>query len=94
MANKRVTTNALPLNAQTTFAQKVTFIQEGEKRRTKPAPLDSGPLNAAWDWEMQVDLSQRLTFPPEIAATNLRPDLVLWSKSCRRVFIIKLMTVP
>ncbi|TWW62702.1 hypothetical protein D4764_04G0013490 [Takifugu flavidus] len=42
---------------------------------------------------MRVDLSQRLIFPSEVAVTNLRPDLVLWSKSCRRVFIVEL-TVP
>ncbi|KAG7503419.1 hypothetical protein JOB18_038234 [Solea senegalensis] len=42
---------------------------------------------------MQVDLGQRQNFPPEIAATNLRPDLVLWSKASRRVFIVEL-TVP
>ena len=38
-------------------------------------------------------LSQRVTFPPKIAATNRRPDLVLWSTSCLRVFIVEL-TVP
>ena len=93
LENKRVTTNALPPNAQSTFPRKTTFVREGEKRCTKPSPPVSGPLNAARDWEMRVDLSQRLIFPPEIAATNLRPDLVLWSKTCRRVFIVEL-TVP
>ncbi|XDV11573.1 hypothetical protein PO909_000474, partial [Leuciscus waleckii] len=93
LENKRVTTNATPLNAQTTIPRRTTFMREGEKQRTKPSFPNSGPLNAARDWEMRVDLNQRLTFPPEIAATNLRPDLVLWSKSCRRVFIVE-MTVP
>ena len=37
---------------------------------------------------MRVNLGQRLTFPSEIAMTDLQPDLVLW-----RVFIIEL-TVP
>lgn len=53
-------------------------------------PHDSCPLSAARDWEMRVDLGQKLTFPSEIATTNLRPDLVLWSNSCWRVFIIEL----
>ncbi|KAI9542532.1 hypothetical protein NQZ68_019216 [Dissostichus eleginoides] len=26
---------------------------------------------------MQVDLEQKLTFPPEITTTNLRPDLIM-----------------
>lgn len=42
---------------------------------------------------MQVDLSQRLTFPPEIVPTNLCPDLALWSKSCRSIFVVE-ATVP
>ena len=93
LEEKRVTTNALPPSAQSTIPRKTAFIREGEKRRTKPPPADPGPLNAARDWEMRVDLSQRLIFPLEIAATNLRPDLVLWSKSVRRVYIVEL-TVP
>ena len=40
-----------------------------------------------------MDLSQRLYFPPEIATTNLRPDLVLWSSSTKKVYIVDL-TVP
>ena len=93
LESRRVTTNAMPLKAQDTFPQKTTFIRAGEKQRPRPSPPNSGPLNTARDWEMRVDLSQRLIFPPEIAATNLRPDLVLWSKSSRRVFIVEL-TVP
>ena len=40
-----------------------------------------------------MDLSPRLYFPPEIATTNLRPDLVLWSSSTKKVYIVEL-TVP
>ncbi|XP_067296059.1 cilia- and flagella-associated protein HOATZ isoform X1 [Pseudorasbora parva] len=93
LENKRIIMNAAPLNAQTTIPRRTTFMREGEKQWTKPSLPESGSLNAAQDWEMRVDLYQRLTFPPEIAATNLHPDLVLWSKSCRHVFIIE-MTVP
>lgn len=39
---------------------------------------------------MRVDLSQTLPFPSEIVQSNLRLDLVLWSKSCQSVFIIEL----
>ncbi|KAJ8410049.1 hypothetical protein AAFF_G00210900 [Aldrovandia affinis] len=42
---------------------------------------------------MQVDLEQRLIFPPEIITTNLRPDLVLWSTSQKLLVIVEL-TVP
>lgn len=40
---------------------------------------------------MRVDLSQRLTFSLENAVTNLHPDLVLWSYSCRCVFMLEQM---
>lgn len=40
---------------------------------------------------MCADLSQRLTFPSEVAMTNLHIDLVLWSNSCQCVSIIELM---
>ncbi len=93
LESKRVTINAMPLEAQTPFHQPTSFIREGEKCLTNRLSSDLCPLNAAQNWEMRVDLSQRLTFPPEIAATNLCPDLVLWSKSCRHVFIVEL-TVP
>ncbi len=89
LESKRVTVNAMPLEAQTTCRQPTSFIREGEKHSINRSPPDSCPLNAARDWEMRVDINQRLTFPPEIAATNLRPDLVLWSKSCRHVFIVE-----
>ena len=42
---------------------------------------------------MLVDIGQQLVFPAEIAATTLRPDLVLWSPSLKSVYITEL-TVP
>ncbi|MGH0123308.1 UNVERIFIED_CONTAM: hypothetical protein FKN15_067757 [Acipenser sinensis] len=42
---------------------------------------------------MLADVGQRLIFPPEIATTNLRPDIVLWSGSARLVHLVEL-TVP
>jgi len=42
---------------------------------------------------MLADLDQRLIFQPEIATTNLRPDIVLWSGSAHIVQLIDL-TVP
>ncbi|KAJ8334237.1 hypothetical protein SKAU_G00398760 [Synaphobranchus kaupii] len=45
------------------------------------------------DWQMLVDMGQRLTVTSEIAITNLRPDLVLWSNSQHMVYFVEL-TVP
>ena len=47
----------------------------------------------ARDWKMLADIGRQLVFPPEIATTTLRPDMVLWSRSLNNVFIIEL-TVP
>ncbi|XP_063058330.1 uncharacterized protein LOC134451862 [Engraulis encrasicolus] len=70
------------------------FVREGEKQpRIRPPKTEPGQLAAARDWRLLVDLEQRLCFPAEIAMTNLRPDLVLWSASVRRVYIVEL-TVP
>ncbi|MGH0149973.1 UNVERIFIED_CONTAM: hypothetical protein FKN15_024531 [Acipenser sinensis] len=42
---------------------------------------------------MLAHVGQRLIFPPEIATTNLRPDIFLWSGSARLVHLVEL-TVP
>lgn len=55
----------------------------GQKKWTNPLSPDSGLLNR----------NHRLTFPLEIATTNLQLDMVLWSNSNRTIFMIKL-TVP
>lgn len=93
LESKRVIANAMPPNPKPAAPREVVFVREGARRGTKPTPFKTEALSAARDWEMRVDLSQRLIFPPEIAVTNLRPDLVLWSRSCQRVFIVEL-TVP
>ncbi|KAK2864561.1 hypothetical protein Q7C36_003715 [Tachysurus vachellii] len=54
---------------------------------------DSRQLGRARDWKLLADLNKKLCFPVEIAATNLRPDLLLWSASLKLVYIIEL-TVP
>lgn len=91
--SQRVIANAMPPNPQPAAPRKMDFLQEGAKRGTKPTPFETEPLSAARDWEMRVDLSQKLIFPPEITVTNLRPDPILWSRSCQHVFIVEL-TVP
>ncbi|XP_051274648.1 potassium voltage-gated channel subfamily H member 4-like [Dicentrarchus labrax] len=74
--------------------QATTFVREGEGQAslTTSRP-DAGQLNRARDWKLLVDLNQKLCFLTEIASTNLRPDLVLWSASLKHVYIIEL-TVP
>ncbi|XP_061116493.1 NACHT, LRR and PYD domains-containing protein 3-like, partial [Conger conger] len=93
LENKRVATNSLPLSASDP-RQTTIFVREGAKViRSSSTPLEQGQLRLACDWKMLVDVGRQLVFPPEIATTTLRPDMVLWSPSRRKVFIIEL-TVP
>ena len=52
-----------------------------------------GILSGATDWVVLADLDKQLKFPPDIATTRLRPDLVIFSKASKRVIWWEL-TVP
>ena len=67
----------------------INFVKQG----TAPSSRATGLLPTATDWELLVDLKSQLKFPPEIAVTRKRPDMVLWSKMSKQVVIIEL-TVP
>ncbi|KAJ8369267.1 hypothetical protein SKAU_G00092950 [Synaphobranchus kaupii] len=70
------------------------FVHESVKQpKACTSKPEAGQLGAARDWKLLADLEQKLCFPSEIATTNLRPDLVLWSTSLCTVYIIEL-TVP
>ena len=70
----------------------ISFVKEGEAKPTTSASTAS-LVEVSRDWEMRVDLGKKLTFPEEVAHTTLRPDIVLWSKSAKRVILVEL-TVP
>ena len=69
----------------------IQFVQEGEK--VNKIIRRQGSLEDACDWEMQVDLEGKLVVPQKIASTNLRPDIVLWSRSRMKIYFIE-RTVP
>ena len=64
------------------------------KSRTTPSKAicksGSNPPRHCRDRRMQVDLDQRLIFPPEI---NLKSDLVLWSTTQKLLFIVELIVL-
>lgn len=92
LENKRTASNSLPPSAPNPL--QINFVRMGVKvTRCRPTSLEHGQLRGACDWKMLVDVGRRLVFPPEIAITTLRPDIVLWSPSLKKVFIIEL-TVP
>ena len=71
----------------------IQFARAGE--RVKPSQRSGlgGLLSPGNDWAMRVDLGKQLQFPREIVETSLRPDLVMWSETCKTVLLVEL-TVP
>ena len=53
----------------------------------------TGILAMANDWTLLVDLKRQLRFPEDIVPTNLRPDIVIFSKESK-VCVIMELTVP
>ncbi len=81
-------------NSQTpsTKVTTIPFVSAGAPTKcSTKSPL--GILSAACDWELRLDLEKRLYFPPDIVVTDLRPDIVIWSKNAKTVVIGEL-TVP
>lgn len=63
---------------------------EWAKPTSNLLPPDPRQLQGASNWKMHVNLDQRSIFPPKIAASTLRPDLVLWLKYSHRAFLKEL----
>ncbi|GAA6092991.1 uncharacterized protein LOC124392079 [Tachysurus ichikawai] len=90
LESRRTSVNALP--PPSSHWQPTPFVREGEgQANLTTIRSDSGQLGRARDWKLLAILNRKLCFPAEIAATNLRPDLVLWSASLKLVYIIELM---
>lgn len=71
--------------------QMIQFVKEGQKAPKKLQPTSS-VLDESDQWEMSVDLKQKLVFP-NIIQTTLRPDIVLWSTKDKCLIMVEL-TVP
>jgi hypothetical protein len=68
-----------------------SFVRAGQKARRSAAPIRRGLLDYANDWKLQADFANReLVFPPCIIATNLRPDIVIWSMRTCTVILLEL----
>ena len=75
------------------FSNTMAFVPAGKVPKRATARKESSLMDTAWEWKMQVDLDQKLNFPPEIITTSLRLVPILWSASQKALFIIEL-TVP
>ena len=70
----------------------IVFLREGEKKEAEK-PRYRNILDPARDWEMRIDLEKRVKIPPEISVTNMRPDILIISKSSKQMIMVEL-TVP
>ena len=69
------------------------FVRKGESKKRgnqPPERFSQSVLACANDWQLKVDFDASAQFPPEILATPLRPDIVLWSVMSRVVVSIEL----
>ena len=67
-------------------------VKEGQQIAGS-ATQQQGILQESRCWEMKVDLKKQLHFPEEVARTTLRPDIIIWSRSPKKVILVEL-TVP
>ena len=70
-----------------------SFVRKGETKKRgnqPPERFSQSVLECANDWQLKVDFDASAQFPPEILATPLRPDIVLWSVMSRVVVLIEL----
>ena len=68
---------------------KLAFVKAGKsvpKSKVKP----TGILHLVSDWVIVSDLKNSYIFPGHITLTSLRPDIVIFSNSLKRVILIEL----
>ena len=71
----------------------INFVKEMDPVLVSTAKPGGGILTATNDWLLLIDLETQLMFPQEIALTDLKPDLVKWSRKANTVVIGEL-SVP
>jgi hypothetical protein len=67
-------------------------VRAGQKLKQPAVTTERrGLLDYANDWKLLVDFEHRkMVFPPCIVATDLRPDVVLWSVRSHVVILLEL----
>ena len=70
--------------------KKINFVPEGHSKSANKKKPPLGLLHFANDWILLGDLDTQLIVPPYLAVTQLRPDILLISKTTKKVIIIEL----
>ena len=68
----------------------INFVREGKIPKTTPRKGFVGILHSASDWNLQFDLDGMLVVPVFLAVSTLRSDILLFSRSTKKVIIIEL----
>ena len=68
----------------------IYFVKEGTTPKKQSKKTNHGLLYLAPDWIMLTDLNEKLIIPSFIFITQLRPDIVLFSKATKTVIILEL----
>ena len=68
----------------------IRFVRQGETVTRSSERKHMGLLAAANDWKVKADLDSRLVFPEQIAVTDLRPDIVIYSDERKLVAMVEL----
>ena len=75
---------------QKTPKKLIKFVKKGEKGSAVSFPPHH-LLSAARDWQCLIDFKDNsYVFPTVICITNLRPDIVIWSLSLKKVILLEL----
>ena len=94
MEKKRLEFNSRTAVKEQQVRKPIEFVREGVRRRAvEPTRGTRSFLEEAQDWQLMVDLDGQLKIPEEIVLTRHRPDMVLISKSLKKMVVVEL-TVP
>ena len=85
---KRV--NSQNTSRPTKVINTIPFVRSGEKPKKTTRGSRTTVLGQSTDWEVRCDLKTQLVFPVEVAITNQRPDMVVWSREGKKVVLIEL----
>ena len=69
--------------------RKIDFVKAGSKKQPRPKSKVT-LLSSAQDWQLLVDVGRQMKFPAHIADTRLRPDIIVFSNSAKRILMFEL----
>ena len=90
LEQRQTTTNAFPPSSAGNV-HFTLFVPAGQPPEHHITSKDASILQAARDWKMDVDLEKKkLVFPPDIVATTIWSEMVLWSTAAKLAYNVEL----